>query len=187
MIKPNLDKFDIYLFSRVPYLTRIFEIILILLVVFLTLSSLPLILTRKAGPEFQTLLFMTLYPQTLQIIMISCMSLFIIVIPIYIELKLKKNALIILLSDKIIITRKKQELLYPIETIKNIYCFDPQTREGLPKEKFTIAIESYNNKTIRTQLRNYADADKIVELLGKYENINLEIFPNNYLSIVGEE
>lgn len=137
--------------------------------------------------EIQVLYFMTFYPETLRHVISFCGLLFVIMFPFFIGLKRRRKALLILHPYKIEVKGKKYLKIFPIATIRIIYCFDPQTRAGYPKEKFTIAIYSGGGKPTRVQLKEYSQSDRIMELLMKYENLKMEVFADTYLSVTDEE
>jgi hypothetical protein len=187
MTNSNTDIFAVYLFTKVPYVTRLLEIALIIIFIFLALITWPLMYADNSPAEIQVLYFMTLYPETLRRIIWFSTILFILILPFYIGLKRKRNASLILHPDKLEVTGKGYKKLFPIEAIRVIYCFDPQTRAGFPKEKLTIAIYTSYDKPTRVQLKDYTESDRIMDLLMKYENLKIEMFSDTYLSVTDEE
>ncbi|MCC6836894.1 MAG: hypothetical protein IT234_00010 [Bacteroidia bacterium] len=187
MKSSDSEIFDVYSYSKIPYLTRFLEILSIILVVFITLALLPLEFLNNSPHEVRSFIIRWLYPDILRHIVVVCVVIAAIILPLYFGVKRKRVAKLILKMDKIEIEGKNYKKIFPINSIKDLYIFDPQNQDGLPMEKFTIALYSAEGKPTRVQLKKYSDAEMIMNRLIKYEYLRIKAFSENYLPVVDEE
>ena len=93
----------------------------------------------------------------------------------YKYIRIKRQALLTLLPDKIEVNHSKIVISYLINEITNIACNDALTRDGFPKDKLTIDFKDKSKKVTSVTLLDYNQSDELMNTLLNYENIKFDV------------
>lgn len=89
--------------------------------------------------------------------------------------RIKRQAVLTLLQDKIEIDNFKTVTSFSINQITNIACNDAMTSDGFPKGKLTIDFKDKSGDFTSITLIDYTQSDQLMEKLLNYENIKFEV------------
>jgi len=89
--------------------------------------------------------------------------------------RIKRQALLSLLPDKIEVDNFKIITSYSINEITNIACNDAMSRDGFPKGKLTIDFKDKSNKVTSLTLLDYSQSEQLMTTLLNYENIKFDV------------
>ncbi|HSH67571.1 MAG TPA: hypothetical protein VLB84_17655 [Bacteroidia bacterium] len=181
MTKSN--SFEVVVYQKIPYVTQWLFTLFTLLFIFEVWGLAPLFPSRYSTDEVKILYFIVLYPEKLKVALCIGACLLPLIWSLYIYLRRKRIAVLSFYTEKIELVGNNFKKVFPIETIRNINCYDPLTKDDLPKEKFIIVIQNRKGRRMRMLLNDYSQAEKFVDILSVYEDIQLAVYPNNYWTI----
>ena len=167
------DKFEVYVLKRIPYLTRILGIVAILVFEFYGLA--PLMPSKNHSQEIGVLYFMTIYPDKLKAVFFLGIPTAVFVLFLYIKVRPKREAVLTFDTDKIELRGKGWSKAFPTNRIRYFNCYDPYTEDGFPEEKFTLEIRNWNGKGSLVNLKDYSQANRLVDILTVYDEVKLEV------------
>jgi hypothetical protein len=162
--------FEIYFLKKIPYLTNGLLILFLLSAVILIFIYAG-INNRKATPEIMT--FYLIHTSIVKVLFVSAFSTGTFFI-LYLWAKLKKKGLIVFNADSFELLFKKEQMNFPISSIRTVWCNDSEDKNGEPNKKFTMTIDTWKDKKILVRLRNTEDISQFTSKLLSYDQLKIE-------------
>lgn len=160
------ETFDAVVLRKVPYLKRILPALLVLLILFVMIGTAVVFPEHNPGSRF---------PDSFKMALLFGGFALIPVWILFAYVRLKKQVTLSFGAETITLTGNNYQKVLPVNTLRKVECYDPQTEAGVPEEEFTIVFCLYNNKKTIVRLQNYADAEKVTDLLSVYENVSAQV------------
>lgn len=163
--------------QKVPYLANLFLVISLLC--FLVILAFQFLFSpfKSAGQEMQAAVFFWVVPEFWKKVFVVSGIGFCVTALGYRVMRCYKPAILLFSEDEIIMRGKGFKEIFPIKTIRKIYCNDARTMDGESKERFSIIIEQKKKrKAIAIRLKNYGEVDEFMEQLTKYESIEFKFY-----------
>jgi hypothetical protein len=174
--RPPDDTFEIVVIRKVPYLTTVLFYLLMVFSVGLFIVSIYFLPTEHASDEMTYAYFLFATPKLLQDASFVSFAGLLIVSPIYINLRVRKTAMLTFTSDAFAITGNRINETIPISDISAIDCIDPKRLDGTPKEKLTLHIIRRKSKNVTVRLTNYLQVEEFMARVEDYKNLNLKAY-----------
>ncbi len=172
----HTDIFEVYVYKRIPYLTRTLGIIAILLFLFVTFGLAPLMPSKHHPDEMRILWFIALYPDKFKAALFLGIPTLLLFGFLYYKIRLKREAILSFEPDRIELRGKGWSKIFPSNKIRYFDCYDPYSRAGVAKEKFALHIKTWNGKVTIMNLKDYLQATRLVDILTVYEDVKLEVY-----------
>lgn len=93
----------------------------------------------------------------------------------YKYIRIRRQGLLTLLTDKIEFDNYKTVTSYAIHEITDIACNDALTRDGFPKGKLTIDFKDKSEKVTSVTLLDYNQSEQVMNTILSYENIKFDM------------
>jgi hypothetical protein len=174
--RPPDDTFEVVVIRKVPYLTAALFYLLLVFSIGLFIVSIYFLPTEHASDEMTFAYFLFATPKLLQDASFVSLAGLLIVLPIYLKLRLKKNATLTFTSDAIVITGGRINETIPISDISEVYCIDAKLLDGTPKEKLTLHIIRRKSKNVTVRLTHYLQAEDFMARVEDYKNLRLKAY-----------
>jgi|SRR3954467_7411671 len=171
----HTDTFEVYVYKRIPYLTRILGIITILLFLFVTFGLAPLMPSKHHPDEMRILWFIVLYPDKLKAALFLGVPTLLLFGFLYYKVRLKRKAILSFEPDRIELRGKGWSKIFPSNKIRYFDCYDPYSRDDDAIEKFALHLRTWNGKVTIMNLKDYSQATRLVDILTVYEDVKLEV------------
>ncbi len=173
--------FEVYLITKVPFLSKFLWSTLLILALIIFLITLPLQLFSDYPREIKALYFMVLVPSFIKTILFYSCGLFVLVSGLYYNLKIKVKGFVVLGERSISLISKRMTFEMDTDKILKVYVFDPMNRHQIPKEKLELYFYLYKQVVKRVRLSDYSQSDLLVAKLFKYEQVKFEVFTESIL------
>jgi hypothetical protein len=176
--------YEVVVRKKIPYLTVfLFRLSLFLIIPFFLFYV--LILPFQDAPSEVGLTFFNLFlPETMKkIILFSVVGVFVVII-LYLELRIYRNAIVIFRGKEVDIVGKSINInIKAINLTKVTFMDDSKEVGGKLKEKFIVYLQQRGEKSIRLKLKHYLQAVEFQdEFLPneniKYEFLNIDFSPD---------
>jgi hypothetical protein len=174
--RPPDDTFEVVIIRKVPYLTAALFYLLLVFSIGLFIVSINFLPTEHASDEMTFAYFLFATPKLLQDASFVSVAGLLIVLPIYLNLRLRKNAMLTFTSDAFANTGNRINETIPISDISEIYCTDAKLLDGTPKEKLTLHIIRRKNKNGTVRLTHYLQVEDFMARVEDYKNLRLKAY-----------
>ena len=162
------ETFDAVVLRKIPYLRRILPALLVLLILYVMIGT--AVLFPQYDPSAADH-----FPETFKMSLLFGGFALIPVWILFAYVRLKKQVTLSFDAEKIEMNGSNYNKVLPVNTLRRVECYDPQTEAGFAEEEFTIVFWAYGNKKTIVRLNNYADAERVIDLLSVYEDVNPQV------------
>ncbi len=134
------NSFEVVMIRKVPYLTAGLFHLLTVFTVGLFIVNIFFLPTAHASDEMKFAYFILVTPKLLQDALYVSLVGFLIILPIYLKVRLRKPALLTFAADSLALSGKGINETIPISDISEVYCiifgchFSPASADFLQKE-----------------------------------------------------
>jgi hypothetical protein len=171
------NSFEVVIIRKVPYLTAGLFHLLMVFTFGLLIVDIFFLPTVHASDEMEFAYFiLVVTPRLLQDALYVSLAGFLVILPIYLKLRLRKTALLTFAADSLAVNGHGINETIPISDISKVYCMDAKSLEGTPKDKLTLHIIRKKSKTVTVRLTHYLQAEDFMAQLQDYKNLRLKAY-----------
>ena len=170
------NSFEVVIIRKVPYVTASLFNLLMVFTFGLLIVDIFFLPTEHASDEMKFTYFILVIPKLIQDALYVSLAGFLVILPIYLKLRLRKPALLTFAVDSLALNGKGINETIPISDISKVYCMDAKSLDGTPKEKLTLHIIRKTSKTVTVRLTYYLEAEDFMAQLEDYKNLRLKAY-----------
>lgn len=172
-MKPEIS-YDVIVRKKVPYFTSLFLYISTIFFLVLCIFSFIFLPVKNSSQEMQVAYYILAIPEYAKKVLIVSAVGVVVSLPLYIDARFYRKAILIFLTDKIVITGKRIKEEIPVTEIKRAFCMD--SNQESTNEKLTIYLEHQNNKMTRIRLKYFEQSEDFMGKLLDYKNIDFKTY-----------
>jgi hypothetical protein len=169
------EKYPVFINLKIRWLTKTSYYLFIVCLVVLWLFGLYMLPSEHSADEMKAAYFVLTTSELEKIVfglaVVGTPTFFIL----YRYSRIKRKAVLTLLSDRIEIDNFKTVITVPTNDITKIACNDALTSDGFPKAKLTIDFKEKNENVVSVTLIDYSQSEKLMDKLLSYENIKFNV------------
>jgi hypothetical protein len=167
--------YPVFLNLKVPLLTKAFYYLFFASLIILVLFGIYIFPSVHFGDEIKASSFLLTTSEFQKIMFLFGLAGTPTFFILYKFVRLKKQGLLTLLSDKIEIDNHKTVTSYFISEITDIHCNDAMAPDGYPKCKLTIDFKFNSGKVTSVTLLDYSLSDQLMNTLLNYHDIKFDV------------
>ena len=175
------NSFEVVVRRKIPYLTNFLFVLLLICVAVLWLVYLFFVPSDNSSPEMQVAWYILVIPDFIKYAAFYSLLGFLILLPLWIKLRLYKNAILTFLHNEILLKGRSIHYSIPLDRIKKVWCMDATDADGYPKCKLTVYFlqkrkRQIKESVVRIRLKDYSQIDDFMEHLTKYQNLDINVY-----------
>ena len=172
--------YPVYLNLKVPWLAKTFYYLFLASLVVLFIFGLYMLPSKHSSDEMKAAYFVLTTSEFENKVFVFALLGIPFFFLMYRLSRYRRQALLMLLPDKIEIDNYKIVTSYSIEEITHIACNDAMTSTGIPEGRLTIDFKDRSRKVTSMTLIDYSQSDQLMNTLLAYENIKFNV--TNFLT-----
>ena len=167
--------YPVFLSLKIPGLTRSFYYLFIVCIIILFIFGIYMLPSENSSDEMKAAYFVLTTSELDKLLFVIGLLGTPVFFILYRYSRIKQQAVLTLLKDKIEIDNFKTITSFSISEITDIACNDAMTRDGFPKAKLTIDFKDKSGDFASVTLIDYSQSDQLMERLLNYENIKFYV------------
>lgn len=179
------SKYKVTVIKKIPYISELLFFLLMPGIITLLILFFFLVPSIQSSNEMNIVAVFILIPGKLQLLLLYFSLSTIVLYPLYKYIKLYQDAILTFNDNFLEIQGRRISFKIPVTNISKIYFKDPDNLIGESKEKFTIYIQEKFLNTTTLRLKDYSNADKLIQDLTDFNELRpllAESYTASYLA-----